>query len=72
MDVARSAQQAMGIYPDGVGPAFSTAMKLYHLGKRRFLPAQALLVAQGMDPIPVTLSGVRRSTAPTHALQATR
>ena len=41
-----SAQQGMGCYPDGRGAAFSTSMKLYHLGRRAFLPSQAFAWVQ--------------------------
>ncbi|CAL1143890.1 unnamed protein product, partial [Cladocopium goreaui] len=57
VDIARSAQQSMGAYLNGRGAAFSTSMKLFHLGKKAFLPAQALLAGQGFDPRDFLWSG---------------
>ena len=31
----------MGVYHRGYGAAFSTSMKMYHVGRSSFLPAQA-------------------------------
>ena len=36
-----SISTGMGVYNGGFGAAFSTNMKLYHLGRRSFVPAQA-------------------------------
>jgi len=49
VDVARSSINAMGSYPGGLGAAFCCQMKLWHLGRHNFLPAEALLAGQGVD-----------------------
>lgn len=36
-----SCSQRMGVYVNGLGPAFCTSMKLWHYSRKSFLPAQA-------------------------------
>ena len=41
-----SSSKGMGVYQHGLGAAFTTQMKVYHLGRRAFVPAEAILRAR--------------------------
>ena len=40
-NIAGSAGSAMGVYSNGFGAAFTCQMKLWHMGRKMFCPAQA-------------------------------